>query len=209
MNFKHELAIAAFTEAIGLDPDAPNPYIGRAMAHRRLGHDDAAAADEERARELGGPERNAWERLCNRSRRRWHGDFDDPAWQQADPLSRSAVLLDVLNAQILNGGLHQWVANGYARWINDVIAAATAIGSPATRQVAAILTELATHLGPEPPNAGEWIEEDPGLADDYDDLEGELALELLTELDDRYHQVQMQFVKDVRQWFESQAPPVE
>jgi hypothetical protein len=105
--------------------------------------------------------------------------------------------------------LHQWVANGYARWINDVIAAATAIGSPATRQVAAILTDLATHLGPEPPNAGEWIEEDPGLADDYDDLEGELAIDPVADLEDRYHHVQMQFVKDVRQWFESQAPPVE
>jgi hypothetical protein len=206
MNFKHELAIVAFTEAIGLDPDAPNPYIGRAMAHRRLGHDDAAAADEEKAREPGGPERDPWERLCNRSRRRWRWDFDDLAWKQTDPLSRNAVLLNLLNAQILNGGLRQWVANGYARWIEDVIAAASAIGSSSTGQVAGILSDLAAQLEVEPPNEDEWIEEQ---VEGRDEPEDEFALDPLAGLEDRYYYVQSQFVKDVRQWFESQAPGVE
>ena len=35
-------AIAAFTEAIRLEPDAPNAYVGRALAHRSLG-DEARA----------------------------------------------------------------------------------------------------------------------------------------------------------------------
>jgi hypothetical protein len=203
MNFKYELAIRAFTEAMALDPDGPNPYIGRAMAHRHLGHEDAAAADEEKARELGGPERDAWERLCKRSRRRWRWDFDDPAWKQTDPLSRNAVLLDVLNAQILNGGLYQWVANGYARWIEDVITASTAIGTTATRQVAGMLGELATHLESESLDECEWMEDEP---EDLDEPEGTFALGPLGEFEDRYYRVQTQFVQDVRHWFETQAP---
>jgi tetratricopeptide (TPR) repeat protein len=99
------LAVAAYTEAIRLDPDAPNPYVRRALSYRALGDENNARQDERRAQELGGPERSAWDRLVNRSRRRWRWDLDDPHWQQTDPLSRKAVLLRLLNAQILNGGL--------------------------------------------------------------------------------------------------------
>jgi uncharacterized protein (TIGR02996 family) len=46
-------AVAAFTEAIGLDPDAANSYVGRALAYRSLGDEAAAIRDEQSARALG------------------------------------------------------------------------------------------------------------------------------------------------------------
>ncbi len=115
---------------VRLDPDAPNAYIGRATARRSLGDEAGALDDERTARELGGPERSAWDRLANRSIRRWRGELDDPAWRATDPLSRQAVLLRQLNGQVLNGGLHQWISNGYAAWVDDVAESAGAVGTP-------------------------------------------------------------------------------
>jgi hypothetical protein len=203
MNFEHEQALAEFAEAIRLEPDAPNPYLGRAMTHRRLGDEAAARQDEEKARELGGPERNAWERLCNRSRRRWGRDFADPRWKQDDPLSRNAVLLDSLNAQILNGGLLQWIANGYGQWIDDVIVAALEIGTDATREVATMLADLARLLDVESLTNGSWALQEIVGADERP--EDEKRLELIWDLEDRYYRVQMQFVEDVEQWYEKQS----
>src|SRR5262249_30221688 len=134
-------AIAAFTEAIRLEPDAPNAYVGRALAYRSLGDDSRALDDEQAAQQLGGAERTTWDRLVNRAYRRWHGDLDNPDWRRTDPLSRKATLLHLLTTQIFNGGLGQWIANGYGEWIDDVIEAAEEVGTAAAREVAAILEE--------------------------------------------------------------------
>jgi hypothetical protein len=208
MNFQHEQAVAEFTEAILLEPDAPNPYIGRAMAHRRLGNDSAAREDEQRAQELGGAERNAWERLCNRSRRRWRWDFDNLDWKREDPLSRNAVLLDKLACEIHNGGLWQWVANGHWRWIDDVILAAREIGTDATREVAAMLENLAANLDPDALDAVPWDEDDfdeDGTLKTDKEIPGPDA-EALGPFEDRYIRVQTKFVDDVEQYFERKAP---
>src|SRR5262245_4518431 len=53
---EYEAAVAAFTEAIRLDPAASAAYVGRGLAHRSLGDEAAALRDEEKARELGGAE---------------------------------------------------------------------------------------------------------------------------------------------------------
>ena len=167
----------------------------------------AARQDEEKAQELGGPERNAWERLCNRSRRRWGREFDDPRWKQEDPLSRQAVLLEILNTQILNGGLRQWIANGYGQWIEDVIAAASAVGTESTREVAAMLQELAPHLDAVQSMEGAWEEDEFDEVDNEEELDEmkDEVMSTLYELEDRYHRVQMDFIKDLEQWFEKQA----
>src|SRR5438874_1650568 len=62
---EHPQAAAAFTEAIGGDPQSPNAYVGRALAYRSLGDEAAAARDEAAAKDLGGPERSAWDRVVN------------------------------------------------------------------------------------------------------------------------------------------------
>src|SRR5579871_6637048 len=146
LKYEYARAIEAFTEAIRLDPESPNAYLGRALGRRPLGDEAGALDDERTARELGGPERTAWDRIVNRSRRRWKGDLDDPAWRATDPLSYRAVLLRILNGQILNGGLIQWIGNGYGRWVDDVAEAAAGVGTPAAREVEAILRDLSPFL---------------------------------------------------------------
>src|SRR5262245_56436940 len=114
-------AVAEFTEAIRADADAPNAYVGRALAHRSLGEDAAAQRDEQAARKLGGPEATAWDRLVNRAYQRLKGDLSHASrnefYRRLEPLQRQAVLLWELNSQILNGGMPQWVANGYGAWV--------------------------------------------------------------------------------------------
>jgi len=51
---KYEAAVAAFTEAINIDPKTPNAYVGRALAHRSLGNEAAAIHDEQTVQDLGG-----------------------------------------------------------------------------------------------------------------------------------------------------------
>jgi hypothetical protein len=50
---EYEAAISSFTEAIRLEPDLPEPYVGRALAHRSLGNEAGALGDERAARERG------------------------------------------------------------------------------------------------------------------------------------------------------------
>jgi tetratricopeptide (TPR) repeat protein len=185
-------ALAGFNEAIRLDPDAPNAYIGRAIARRRLGDEAGALRDEEAAQELGGPEKTAWDRLVNRAYQRLKRDLlnvsRDEFYRRLDPLSRKAVLLSELNRQILNGGLAQWVANGYAHWIVDVIEAARAIGTDNARHVASALEDLSQILRID------------GL-----DLDEDEAFRRLSECEGRYFEVQMQFVRDVEARLEAES----
>jgi hypothetical protein len=197
-------AVAAFTQAIELEPDAPNSYLGRAVAYRRLENLSGALQDEKTAEELGGPEKTAWDRLVNRSRRRWSWDFDNPRWSQSDPLSRQAVLLRMLNSQILNGGLLQWIANGYGRWIEDVIEAAREVGTDASNEVAAVLEEVSHHLEAGYP-VGDWrehaaLDEERDCPEEPDEVS-----EQLTDCEDRYYRVQSQLVRDVETWLEERA----
>jgi tetratricopeptide (TPR) repeat protein len=197
---RYNQAIEAFTEAIGVDPEAPRSYIARALCYRRLDQLDAARRDEQTAEELGGAERSLWDLVVNRSRRRWHFDFSDPAWIEADPISRKAVLLCMLNAQILNGGLFQWIANGYGQWIGDVIEAANDVDTKASREVAAMLEEVSLHLADM--NA-EPLWQVESTEDENDDLEdNDQDMGQLFACEDRYYSVQSQFVADVEAWLE-------
>jgi tetratricopeptide (TPR) repeat protein len=189
---EYQQAIAAFTEAIRLEPNAPNAYLGRALAYRSVNDEDSAIRDERTANSLGGAEHSTWERLVNRAYQRLKGDLShadrDEFCRRLDPLQRKAVLLWELNSQVLNGGIPQWVANGYGAQIDEVIAAAREVGSDAAREVAAILEELSRLIATGwEPNAEE---------------EGENGL---LSCDDRYYAVQHQFTKDVEQWLESQS----
>jgi len=197
-------AIEAYTQAIELDPLYPNAYLGRAVAHRRLGHFAAALEDEKQAEQLGGPEKSAWDRLVNRSRHRWHWDFDNLDWKRTDPLSRQAVLFSTLIRQIVNGGLPQWVFNGYWRWIDDLIEAAREVDTPATRELADILDELSRQLAVEPA-AGGSVTEDDSQGDAASDEQRDELLVMLLEFEERYHRCESAFVEDVERWIEEKA----
>jgi hypothetical protein len=51
---EYEIAVAAFTEAIRLNPKEVKAYSGRALAHRSLEDEAAALRDEHAVKELGG-----------------------------------------------------------------------------------------------------------------------------------------------------------
>lgn len=140
---EYRQAIDAFTEAIKSNPDAPNAYIGRALAYRSLGDEAAAARDEQAAKALGGPERSAWDRLVKRAYSKWRADLRDSAWGREDPLCRDAFLLRQWTWQVYNGGVPQWVANGYGEWSEDLVAAAERVGTDAARAVAAVVRDVA------------------------------------------------------------------
>jgi len=196
-------ALEAFTQAIERDPLYPNAYFGRALAHRRLGNVTAALEDEQKAEELGGSEKTVWDRLVNRSRHRWQWDFDNADWKRTDPLSRQAVLFRTLVRQIFNGGLIQWVANGYCRWIDDVIEAAREVDTAATREVAAMLEELSRQLAAVSPGDGSRQRDAP--EEEVIDEQQDELIEKIFEYELRYYRVESQFADDVEKWLEEKA----
>jgi hypothetical protein len=200
---EYSLAIAAFTEAIRLEPDAPNGFAGRALAYTLLGDEAAALQDKEAAKELGGTERSAWDRLVNRAHRRWRGDFSDQTWRQSDPLSYKASLLRQWVWQIYNGGLPQWVANGYGQWVDDLAPAADEIGTEATRAVAAVIRDVAGVLA-KWPHAREsmfrMIASQAELMSNEEEL-----FEALSRCEANYGCVGPAFSANVEEWFEVRA----
>jgi tetratricopeptide (TPR) repeat protein len=196
-------AIAAFTEAIRLDPEAPNAYVGRALAHRSLGDEAAALCDDEAARALGGPERDTWDRLVNRGYRRWRGDLSDPAWGLSDPLSRDAVLLRQWTWQIYNGGLPQWVANGHGQWVEDLARAAEQIGTHGARAVAAIVRDVAQVLVAWP-TARDTMYRMMATHSGAGQQEQEICAALF-QCEERYGRVVNAFMTDVEAWLDRKA----
>ena len=185
-------AIAAFSEAIRLEPEAPNPYVGRALAYRSLGDEANAAADERQGKELGGIERRPWDRLVNRAYQRARtGDLREvdrgEFYRRLDPVQREAVLLWELNSQVVNGGFPQWVFNGYAPWINEVIAAVQLIRTPVAKNVQKILEDVSLL-------ADENIESDQ---------QSEENLSKLLECTKRYYAVMGEFGPDVDEWLDA------
>lgn len=206
-------AAAAFTEAIELEPDAPNAYAGRALAFRSLGDEVQAARDEQTVRDFGGTEATPYERFVRKAWRRWKADLSDPNWRKADPLSRQAVLLWVLNGQILNGGLSQWIANGYGEWADEVTESAREIGTAAASEVAAMLKDLSRDLAAglaEELQPGEALEEEDRLAlvaDSTDEglEEEDETFNRLSIYEDRYYRVRYQFMLDFEAWLDRRA----
>ena len=200
---EYALAIAAFTEAIRLEPDAPNSYAGRSLAYNLSGDEAAALQDKEAAKSLGGPERSAWDRLVNRAHRRWRGDLSNPEWREVDPLSYKAVLLRVWVGQIFNGGLPQWVANGYGQWVEDLARAADDAGTDATRVVAAVMRDVASVLA-KWPHARESMFRMIATQIELTKSEHEL-FEALARCEGNYLRVGPAFSANVEEWLEVQA----
>ena len=185
-------AIVAFSEGIRLEPQAPNPYVGRALAYRSLGEEANAVADERQAKELGGMERRPWDRLVNRAYQRGRtGDLREvdrgEFYRRLDPVQREAVLLWELNSQVVNGGFPQWVFNGYAVWINDCIAAVQQIGTAAAKNLHTILEDVSLL-------ANRKVESDQ-------QREGNLSK--LLECTNRYYAVMGEFGRDVDKWLDA------
>jgi hypothetical protein len=219
-------AIEEFTSAIEIDPNSPNSYVGRALAHRSLGNEVDAASDEQMAQRLGGVETSTWSRLCNRAYQRMKTDPADGMqgklskraefYQQLDPLSRKAVLLGDFHLQVMNGGIQQWIANGYSAWIRDLMGVVAQIGTnPALamlavlRDVGAVIADMEKnpqvrelggassclfamlfHQMPNVSAKDAWLEE---------------WLERIYSLNDRFFECEADFCVDANMWFDTQA----
>jgi tetratricopeptide (TPR) repeat protein len=189
-------AIVAFSEAIRLEPEAPNPYLGRALAYRSLGDEANAAADDRQAKEVGGVERRPWDRLVNRAYQRARtGDLRDvdrgEFYRRLDPVQREAVLLWELNSQVVNGGFPEWVFNGYAAWINEVIAPVQQIRTPAAESVHKILEDVSLFANKK--NESEQQREE--------------NLSKLLECTNRYYAAMGEFGRDVEAWLDVRLRP--
>jgi hypothetical protein len=141
-----------------------------------------------------------------RAYRRWRGDPRDPAWAREDPLGRDAFLLRQWTWQIYNGGLPQWVANGFGEWADDLARAAEAVGTDAARAVAVIVRDVAAILAGWP-GAREamfqMIANRSLLTGREEELFGALS-----ECEGRYHRVGCrpgEFVEDVEAWLDQRA----
>jgi len=189
---EYEPAIAAYTEAIQFDPQAPNAYLGRALAYRSVGDEASAARDERAAKELGGAERSTWARVVNRAYQLWKGDGQATKtefYQGLHPLQRKAVLLWDLNGQVMNGGFPQWLLNGYGEWIKDIIEALKEIDTDAARQVQTIMEGVSLLANTDLQNEAESVENMGGLL----------------EYTDRYYALASAFGDDVEAWVEKRS----
>jgi TPR repeat/Domain of unknown function (DUF4375) len=189
---EYEPAIAAYTEAIRLDPKAPNAYLGRALAYRSLADEANAVRDERTGKELGGAESSTWAKLVNRAYQLWKSDRQATKtefYQGLHPLQRKAVLLWDLNGQVINGGFPQWLQNGYGAWTNEIIDTLKQIGTDAAREIQAIMEGVSI------------------LANKHSTTEAESEHHLggLLEYTDRYYAVAPAFGDDVEAWFEEQS----
>jgi hypothetical protein len=197
---EYAAAVAALTEAIRRDPTAANAYVGRGLAYRGLEDDAAAARDEAAAKSLGGPDRSVWDRLVKQGLRRWKGNLVDPAWVRDDAVTRDAVLLRHWTWQVYNGGLPQWVANGFAAWADDLATACDRVGTESARSVAAIVRKISQVLRARP-DAREtmfrMIATQSILQGKDDELYRDLA-DCATE----YHWIAVAFGRDVDAHFE-------
>ena len=190
----------------GSDPSrtgGPNAYVGRSLAYNFMGDETASLKDKETAQSLGGAERSAWDRLVNRANRRWQGNLSDKSWKDEDPLSHKAVLLHQWVGQIFNGGLPQWVANGYGAWVEELAQAAQQVGTDGTRAVARVIRDVAGVLT-RWPGAREsmfrMLTVQTQLTKSEDDL-----FEALSQCEADYHRVGTHFSANVEAWFEEQA----
>jgi tetratricopeptide (TPR) repeat protein len=189
---EYEPAIAAYTEAIQLDPQAPNAYLGRALAYRSVGDEANAVRDERTAKELGGAEGSMWARLVNRAYQLWKGDRQATKtefYQGLHPLQRKAVLLWDLNRQVFNGGFPQWLQNGYGAWIEEIIDTLKGIGTDAARQVQEIVEGVSRQAN----------------EDLKSEAESDANLGVLLDYTDRYYAVAPAFGDDVEAWVEEQS----
>ncbi|HEY2787076.1 MAG TPA: hypothetical protein VGJ05_19095 [Fimbriiglobus sp.] len=195
-------AVAAITEAIGLEPDAPNAYVGRALAFRSLEDEAAALRDEAAAKALGGPERSGWDKLVKRAYKQWRGDLRDPDWQRNDPISRKAFLLRQWTWQLFNGGLPQWVANGFGEWAEVLARAAEEVGTEKSRAVAAIVREVIRILQ-KFPAAKSAMFQMIAIQSEKTGIEERLFL-ALSGCEEAYNRIGPSFGADVESWLECQ-----
>lgn len=138
-----------------------------------------------------------WQAIMNQAYDKWQAKRE---WKyrefllNLDALERKAVVLGNFNHQVLNGGLQQWVDNGYATGSGrDLLLILEEIGTELAKKVKAIVEEVLGYvdMDAEPQGWGDywqdgWVDDDhlacyeeiDKLTDDYytfyEDFEAEV-----------------------------------
>jgi hypothetical protein len=92
-----------------------------------------------------------------------------------------------LNSQVFNGGFPQWVANGFATWVEEIVDTLRQIGTKPAKAVQSILAGVAR------------LAAECDTQEEADDNVGGLL-----EYTDRYYAVASEFADDVENWLDEQ-----
>lgn len=140
-----------------------------------------------------------WQALMNVAYDRWHKN----EWSYEEMLDactqseREAVLLGNLNYQVNNGGFIQWVDNGYATRIAEVVDVLESVGGSTISNIISMLNRVYPYL-----NEGF---KNKGCAGEYflrmDDEEYEDMIADLDELDSRFYAANEEFMVVVVAYF--------
>lgn len=150
----------------------------------------------------------AWQKLVTDAYKTWSQDksYED-FLDGLDQLSRDAVLLGNMNSQVQNGGFHQWVENGYATHIHEVVEALEKLEGSAPLRVKKMLEKVEPYLNDCRENRGcmgnylnlpSWGSE--GSDEEYDAMTSEF-----NELDTDYYSFSKEFEEVVAGYFQSHS----
>jgi len=140
------------------------------------------------------------------------------AYDSMSSVERSAYLLNVLIGQVLNGGFHQWVGNGYALRLQETLAVVTAIGTPNSAAVAAALAALSPVINFEVSDEGccgdYWVEPRGSRrgfhADDeeegQDEEEQSPGVAIAESLDENFCEIYEAWTLEIEAWLADGAP---
>jgi len=112
-------------------------------------------------------------------------DFLSASRQVNQNILADAFILASLDYQVNNGGFDQWIGNGYASTLHDLIVILDKIDTPITRIVSNMLGNLSQHI--------DFAE------NDWD--EGEAGEGTAGILDDQYYDINDQFCLDIENYF--------
>lgn len=108
-----------------------------------------------------------------------------------------AFMIGSFNYQVNNGGFDQWVFNGYAFTLHDLIVILDKIDTQISQMVSNMLSNLSQHIDFE---RNSWNSDFTDY-DDYGEQVGEEKENKLDLLDDRYYDINDRFCADVENYF--------
>lgn len=142
-----------------------------------------------------------WQNLMDRSYAKWENTVPYRRFLLSlDSVERKAVILGNFNYQVLNGGLQQWVDNGYASGSGrDLLAILEEIGTEVSEKILKIVKQTLQYVNTDM--------EKFGFGEDYwnepwDGEEPPACYETVDKLTDEFYKISDDFEHDVGKYLE-------
>jgi len=148
-----------------------------------------------------------WQGLMDQAYAKWQADGKKWSYRQflanLDAVERKAVILGNFNYQVCNGGLQQYIDNGYASGSGrDLLEILDEIDTENSRRVKRIAKDTFKHVNFDAENRGfgenywneDWIDDEPPAC--YDEVD---------KLTDEYYEFYHDFMADVEVYLVSQS----